>query len=359
MKKKCVIVSIIMALLLSVSCFMIGNIQLPNATTEEVATRTVNLKEEEVDYQSILNEFENSTLETEGLKTTFVGYKSLDLTEFVEIDNLSETQVESAKEASVKYQFSYDYETNIVTLSAEMANDLGEIYIEELTGDAFVNADGNIDAIIEMEDEYILLSEMQDAGMIANCGWFSKLVKKVVKATVAAVAVATVATVVVASFGAGAGAVIAVGAVAGAIAGGGVGAYESYKENGKVNPVDVLCCAVAGGAAGALTGWLVGTIKGALGKSYKCKFGGGSFNSSKECLNYHFRKHGAEVGARTASQYSKMAQKFASNVLKSGTAPVRAVQGATPNVMRYVMNGKYIHMAVSGKNVIIVSFGLL
>ena len=56
------------------------------------------------------------------------------------------------------------------------------------------------------DGESILLSEMNEAGMIQNCGWFSSLIKKVVKV---AVQVVTVAAVVVATAGVAAGALFA------------------------------------------------------------------------------------------------------------------------------------------------------
>lgn len=87
--------------------------------------------------------------------------------------------------------------------------------MDTITGVAFINDQGQIDAVMNIDGEGILLSEMQNAGMIANCGWFSNLIKKVVKvvavvAVVAAVAVAT-AAVVVATAGAAAPALVAAG----------------------------------------------------------------------------------------------------------------------------------------------------
>ena len=66
-----------------------------------------------------------------------------------------------------------------------------------------------------MDGDYVLLSELQDAGLIENCGWFKKLIKKVVKIAVVAVTVvavaATTAAVVVATAGAAAPALVAAG----------------------------------------------------------------------------------------------------------------------------------------------------
>ena len=64
---------------------------------------------------------------------------------------------------------------------------------------------------MNIDGEGVLLSEMRDAGMIENCGWFSNLIKSVVKIAVAAVVVAATAAVVVATAGAAAPALVAVG----------------------------------------------------------------------------------------------------------------------------------------------------
>lgn len=64
---------------------------------------------------------------------------------------------------------------------------------------------------MNIDGEGLLLSEMQDMGIIQNCGWFKKLFKKVVKVVAVAAAVVAVAAVVVATVGSAAPAVVAVG----------------------------------------------------------------------------------------------------------------------------------------------------
>lgn len=83
----------------------------------------------------------------------------------------------------------------------------GSIEIDKISGVGFINDDGEIDAVMNVDGEGILLSEMRDAGMIENCGWFSSLIKVI---AVAAVVVAAVATVV-ATAGTAAPAVVAAG----------------------------------------------------------------------------------------------------------------------------------------------------
>lgn len=184
-------------------------------TTQQTRTTTIEVSRQEIDYQSLLDGFDNSKLEHQGSLTTFEGYKSLNLADLEGIDLTSDSTLSENTEVDVKYNFSYDNETNIVTLSAELKDEFGEIQIDTIKGAAFINDYGEIDAVMNVDGEGILLSEMQDAGMIANCGWFSRLIKTIVKVAVVAVAIAAVAVataaVVVATAGAAAPALVAAG----------------------------------------------------------------------------------------------------------------------------------------------------
>ncbi len=188
----------------ALSCFF-------SVKREEViaSVRTVQLNDTEMDYQAILNEFEDSELTTEGSLTTFTGYQTLNSSLFEGIDNVSESDVEVLDECNVGYKFTYDYENGIVTICAEMNNEHGEIEIDEMSGMAFLNDNDEIDAIFMMEEgENILLSDLRDAGMINNAGWLSRVFEAVVVATTTVVA--TVATVVTATAGAAATVAVAV-----------------------------------------------------------------------------------------------------------------------------------------------------
>ncbi len=208
------VTAIILALLIPLSSLIISKLQVKSVTTN-LAVRTIELEKENIDYESILNEFEDAKIETHGTLTTFEGYKTIDASALEEFDKLSETDINQAAGTKVKYYFTYDEKTNIVTISAEMTHDNGEIEIEEISGVGFINDNNEIDAVMNIDDESILLSEMNDAGMIQNCGWFKKLIKKVVKVAVVAVTVAAVAVVtaavVVATAGAAAPALVAAG----------------------------------------------------------------------------------------------------------------------------------------------------
>ncbi len=262
-KKKTLFSSLIcgLALILLVIPCMISFYNTKNTSSPMIQTRTtsVELSQQTVDYQSVLNQFENGKLETVESLTTFEGYQTIRLTDLEEIDNLSETDIEQDASFAVKYNFSYDSETNVVTLSATSTNELGVIEVDEIQGLAFVNEKGELDAVLDIDGDYVLLSELQDAGLIQNCGWFKRLFKKVVVAVVAVVVVAAVAAAVVATAGAGLGACIAAGAVAGGIAGGVAGGVISYTEYGKLDWRWIAGGVVVGAAIGAVTGWGVGS----------------------------------------------------------------------------------------------------
>ena len=186
------------------NCLVVYN----NAETISIqASRTIEVDINQINYQSVLDSFENSEIKTEGTLTTFEGCKTLDWSDFEEFDNVSEEDFQSSIGCQVKYNVTYDAETNVVTLSASMENE-DTLTIEDIYGSAFIDESGRLDAVMCLDGEYILLSEMQNLGLIQNCGWFSNLFKKIVKITVAVVSVAAC----VATAGMAIGAVIAIGA---------------------------------------------------------------------------------------------------------------------------------------------------
>jgi RHS repeat-associated protein len=81
------------------------------------------------------------------------------------------------------------------------------------------------------------------------------------------------------------------------------------------------------------------------------KWAQGSYKSPEASLEYHFDRHGDEVGAADIDSYLRKAEGFAQN-LKGATKS--RVDGATPGVTRYKKNGKYIDLDADGK---IISFG--
>ena len=337
-KRNVILVVLILALVCSLTYCLVNYLQARNVSAQEMV-RTIDATPNEIDYQSIFDEFEDAKLETEGTLTKFEGVKQISFDDFSQLDNLSESDIEECEKICVKYKFSYDSENNMVTLSAETKSGDEVIEVEEIQGLAFLNENGEIDALLEVDGEYILLSEMREAGLIQNCGWFSRLFKKIVIAVVAVVAVAAVAAVVVATCGAGLGACIAAGAVAGAIAGGVSGGLISYSEYGKLDWRWIVGGAVIGGALGAVTGWGVGTVMGAGATSSTssvksvmnaAKNGKLDFSNSIKNKSY-FRKGSANYRSyyENANTIAQEIMKARNPVVESGTKYLKwTVEGA-------------------------------
>ncbi|MGZ0052668.1 polymorphic toxin-type HINT domain-containing protein [Brevibacillus gelatini] len=82
------------------------------------------------------------------------------------------------------------------------------------------------------------------------------------------------------------------------------------------------------------------------------KWNKGSFNNVEDSAEYHFKKHGKEVGAEDLAQYLRKAVEFAKTAKKGSTKSY--VNGAVEGTIRYKKNGKYIDIAPDGT---IISFG--
>ena len=223
MKTRTKVITSIIALILSAVMLFVAvavNNNTGKTVIADTPTRTVALSESSIDAQSILDEFDDATLTTEGTTTYFEGFKPLDLNEVSELDYISDIDYETLSECTVKYNLSYDYESNIVTIAAAATLPDGSIEMDEISGVGFVNDENEIDAVMNIDGEGVLLSEMRDAGMIENCGWFSNLIKAVAKAVVVVAVAAVAVAAVVVTAGAAAPAVVGAGvAVASTVVG--------------------------------------------------------------------------------------------------------------------------------------------
>ena len=81
------------------------------------------------------------------------------------------------------------------------------------------------------------------------------------------------------------------------------------------------------------------------------KWNKGSFDNPADSLEWHYKKHGKEVGANNIDQYLRKAEEFVKNLRG---AQKYKVDGVVEGVIRYIKNGKYIDLAPDGT---IVSFG--
>ncbi len=344
----------VISILLIISLIGIIWVSTTNQNSPIAEVREYSVENNVIDHNKYLESFSNSKISTNDGITSFQGSKFIDQSLLSEIDNLSETDLSATLNTEVKFNFTYNDETGEVTLRAILMNSNGVAEVEEIKGQAFYDENGNIDATLNLDGEIVLLSEMQDNGMIENCGWFSRLFKKVTVAVVAVVAVAAVASFVVATAGAGLGAVIAVGAAAGAVTGGVAGGVISYSEYGKLDWKWVVGGAVIGGALGAVTGWGVGTAMGVAPSSSTqvkglintAKSGKLDFSSSIKSKSY-FKKGNKDYRAyyeqaNTISQEIMKAKKPITEIGKSGTKclkwTVEGAQGAKKGVWELIID---------------------
>lgn len=334
-KKNFIFVSLLLAVICGLAYCLPSFINYRQTSQTASATRTIEVKQNEIDYQSIFDEFENAKLETDGSLTTFEGVKPISIDDLSAIDNLSESDLETCSDISVKYNFSYDAETGMVTLSAATISGDAVIEVDEIQGVAFYNEYGAIDALLEVDGDYILLSEMQDYGMIANCGWFKKLIKKVVVAAVAVVAVAAVATVVVASCGAGLGACIAAGAIAGGITGGVAGGIISYSEYGKLDWRWIAGGVVVGAAIGAVTGWGVGSLAMKTPTAQTNRLINSAKNGNLDFSNSIKNKSYFQKGSHDYRQYYEQTNLISQEIMKA-KSPI--VESGT-NYLKWTVEG--------------------
>ena len=265
-KKNYIFVSLLLAIICGLAyCFpsFINSRQISQTVS---AIRTIEVKQNEIDYQSIFDEFEDAKLESNEMVTTFEGTKTFNLLDFCEIDLVSELDNDAIAEVEVKYHYHYDVELNVITLTATLIDGEGNVIIDSMSGVPFVDENRNLDCVFDCDGEYILLSELQDVGMIENCGWFKNLCKKVSTAVkkvcnttigkigaVATIAVPAVIGVVCAVAAAPVVATVAVGALVGAGIAAGTAAASTYIQDGQIDWETVGICAGVGTAVGALT----------------------------------------------------------------------------------------------------------
>ena len=77
-----------------------------------------------------------------------------------ETDCIVDENLDEQNDYQVKYNLSYDNDSNIVTIKVEAQNERGDIDVDEMQGTTFVNEKGEIDAIMNINGKTVLLSEL-------------------------------------------------------------------------------------------------------------------------------------------------------------------------------------------------------
>lgn len=84
----------------------------------------------------------------------------------------------------------------------------------------------------------------------------------------------------------------------------------------------------------------------------------GSFDSSGASLQWHFEKHGREVGATDVASYAQKARGFYLIVWKDSWGTGTPVPGETPDVKRFTRGPRYMDLYRTSSNQrLIISFG--
>jgi hypothetical protein len=244
--------SILVALLCV--CICNTNVRSNNATTE---VRTIQLEDTQTNEVMYFNQFDNYNLDYYDGFVDFIGYDYIKLSELYDLDLVAENDTND--EVLTKYSCVYDYDNGIVSLSVTIIDDNETSIIDTIYGIILMDENSNFDVAFDVDGEVLLLSELQDAGLIENCGFWSKL-KKVWNTTAGKIGtIATVATCavvgVVCAVVPGGQLVTAtcIGVVVGLLGGAVTAGIATYIEEGVVDWEAVVCYAGAGTVVGGVT----------------------------------------------------------------------------------------------------------
>ena len=225
-------IAIILALVVS---FHFIGLHFQNNSSVFTPTRVVVLENQQLDNAAVFAKFDSYEIEHDGYHTAFQGVQTLDVSVFSGIDNVSLSEAEHlAGNTSITYDITYDAYLNIPALTVKIMLPDETVVIDTIQGTGFYNERGEFDAVMNIDGEGVLLSEMR-TGMLDEV-----FLRRLVTAIIVVAVVVAVVAVVVATAGAAAPAVAAVGV--GVVAGG----------TGTALAVAVACVVLAAVLAGVL-----------------------------------------------------------------------------------------------------------
>ena len=185
----------IISLIISLSICLVALFNVVYFRDGRVETHDTVMNKTQIDYMSLLDEFDEKEVVVEGdiVKIEAVDYIDEDFFEI--IDNASVN--EKNDKGSITYDIVFDGVKNVFILKTITVDTYGNETITETEGVPFINEYNEVDAVFVDDEGNILLSELT-GGEVDNCGFFSRL-KKALKKVAVAVAVVAVAAVVVAA----------------------------------------------------------------------------------------------------------------------------------------------------------------
>lgn len=180
MKTKAKIMSIIAALLCVVSLLsLIGAVGNNNESTVAGAkVRTFELVDYHLDDQSLFDEFDEHTLQTDEVGFEITAKKNFDTSIFSEIDFVDFDCTQEM--VTVRYDIQYIDDQNAVLLSVTMEGNNEISIVDTIPGLVSYNAVGEPDVLFVVDNEVIWLSEIQSSTVVDEIGWFGSLLKKIV-----------------------------------------------------------------------------------------------------------------------------------------------------------------------------------
>ena len=195
MKTRTKVITSIIALILSAVLLFVA-VAVNNNTGKTNVMRTISLSESNVEYATFFNEFEDAELiiDEENNSLKFSGTQTLSTDILSGIDLISSTDNEEG--VDIRYIFDYNADNNEFYLSV-IADTQDGVIIDDWYGVPFVTEDSQIDIAFATDDGIIYLSDLEESGILENCGWFSKLLKGIAIAAAVVAAIAVVAAVVV------------------------------------------------------------------------------------------------------------------------------------------------------------------
>lgn len=255
MKKR---ITVLTSLMLTFVLLIVGLFSINYSNSGNSALiRNVKLTNSSLVEDSYFNDFDSYNIFVENNKITFVGLDTIQVSEFYEINEISDSNVDES--ISLKYTCEFDSFYNIISLSVCYVDTEENVLLDTIYGVVVMNNEKEFDAIFEIDGENVLLSELYEAGQINNVGFWSSL-KKVWNSTAGKigtiVTVAACATVgVICAVVPGGQLVTAamVGAIVGLVGGAITAGVATYIEEGVVDWEAVLSYAGAGAVVGCVT----------------------------------------------------------------------------------------------------------
>ena len=186
----------ITTLLFTIISFIILGLYSNNINYNKPVIRNIELTHKEVDYHSFFNDLKDQEINLDRSKNTieYKATKELDANLFNEIDFVN--YAPNKNKVEFDYQMKYDANENKFNLSISAKTNKGKV-IDNWEGTPFVKENKDIDIVFATDNGLIYLSDLEEKGLINNCGWFSKLFRKIAKVAIVVAAVATVVAITV------------------------------------------------------------------------------------------------------------------------------------------------------------------